>query len=172
MNWKFYTILVLLVTDIHHEKEEPKEIRISKWDKFQFSVKVDLGEEQSEKITEIIKFLITRATRRWEQIHSFSRWYIYRVSQKKGINIYNNTFMLSAALVWNTHKMKTGMCLSLYWANETQAVSVTKIWIIKREGSLRWITVEVWECLRRCSWDGAASATAECRTSQCCETIK
>ena len=73
MNWKFYTILVLLVTDIHHEKEEPKEIRISKWDKFQFSVKVDLGEEQSEKITEIIKFLITRATRRWEQIHSFSR---------------------------------------------------------------------------------------------------
>ena len=73
MNWKFYTILVLLVTDIHHEKEETKEITITKWEKFQSSMKVYLGEEQSEKITEIMKFLINRTTRRWEQINSFTR---------------------------------------------------------------------------------------------------
>ena len=73
MNWKFYAVIVLLVTDVQHKKEEIEEIKITRWEKFQSAIKDYLGEEESEKFTEIMKFLINRTTRRWDQINSFIR---------------------------------------------------------------------------------------------------
>ena len=73
MNWKFYAVIVLLVTDVQHKKEETEEIKITRWEKFQSAIKDYLGEEESEKFTEIMKFLINRTTRRWDQINSFIR---------------------------------------------------------------------------------------------------
>ena len=73
MNWKFYAVIVLLVTDVQHKKEETEEIKITRWEKFQSAIKDYLGEEESEKFTEIMKFLISRTTRRWNQINSLSR---------------------------------------------------------------------------------------------------
>ena len=73
MNWKFYAVIVLLVTDVQHKKEEIEEIKITRWEKFQSAIKDYLGEEESEKFTEIMKFLISRTTRRWNQINSLSR---------------------------------------------------------------------------------------------------
>ena len=73
MNWKFYAVIVLLVTDVQHKKEEIEEIKITRWEKFQSAIKDYLGEEESEKFTDIIKFLISRTTRRWKQINSFIR---------------------------------------------------------------------------------------------------
>ena len=73
MNWKFYAVIVLLVTDVQHKKEEIEEIKITRWEKFQSAIKEYLGEEESEKFTEIMKFLINRTTRRWDQINSFIR---------------------------------------------------------------------------------------------------
>ena len=73
MNWKFYAVIVLLVSDAQHKKEEIEEIKITRWEKFQSAIKDYLGEEESEKFTEIMKFLINRTTRRWDQINSFIR---------------------------------------------------------------------------------------------------
>ena len=44
MNWKFYAVIVLLVTDVQHKKEEIEEIKITRWEKFQSAIKDYLGE--------------------------------------------------------------------------------------------------------------------------------